>query len=334
MTSASSTSPDLPVDLVSLIDRFGSEDRCRDYLEALRWPHGVVCPRCEHTTISRIRERHQFDCNACRYQFSVKSGTLFHDSHLPLWRWFLAVYLISESKKGISAKQLERMLKVSYKTAWYLSHRIREAMGDDEQPLLRGIVEMDETFIGGERTGYGKGYRGNKVSVVGAVQRGGEIRLRLIPSTKRRELHAFAADTVSPEADAIYTDEHSGYRGLGTDERPHESVNHTAEEWVRGDVHTNSVEGVWSLFKRSIVGSYHQVSVKHLPAYLDELEFRFNGRDNPYLFRDVLMVLLGGDPLTYRDLIGKPAPERKGITEREMRQAKALLKRQGRPHSS
>lgn len=321
---------DTPLDLPKLIERFGSEDKCRTYLEALRWPHGVVCPRCENTSISRIHDRQQYECNSCRYQFSVTAGTLFHDSHLPLWKWFLAVYLIAESKKGISAKQLERMLGVSYKTAWYLSHRIRDAMGDDEQPLLRGIVEMDETYVGGERSGYGKGYKGNKVIVAGAKQRGGEIRLKLIPNTRKTSLHDFASQHVAPDAEAIYTDELASYEGLGTPERAHESVSHRNEEWVRGDVHTNGVESVWSLFKRSIVGSYHQVSVKHLPAYLDEMEFRFNGRDNPFLFRDVLMVMLQGDALTYKDLTGKPAPVRKGITEREMRQAKARQRRQER----
>src|SRR5205085_8973528 len=139
----------------------------------------------------RIVERHQFDCNSCRYQFSVTAGTLFHDSHLPLWKWFLGIYLIAESKKGISAKQLQRMLKVSYKTAWYMAHRIREAMGDDDQPLLRGIIEADETFVGGK-------YRGrfyspkeaaehrmdNKAIVVGAIERHGEVRLRLVRDTK------------------------------------------------------------------------------------------------------------------------------------------------------
>lgn len=318
---------DEQVDLPGLIERFGSEDKCRAYLEDLRWPHGVECPRCDSKSISRIHDRNQFDCGSCRYQFSVTAGTLFHDSHLPLWKWFLAIYLISESKKGISAKQLERMLGVSYKTAWYLSHRIRDAMGDDEQPLLRGIVELDETYVGGERRGYGKGYKGNKVIVAGAKARHGEIRLKLIPSTSRKNLHAFANEHVATDAEAIYTDEHSGYEGLGTAARPHESVSHAAEEWVRGDVHTNSVESVWSLFKRSLVGSYHQVSVKHLPAYLDEMEFRFNGRDNPFLFRDVLMVMLEGDALPYKKLVGKPAPVKRGITEKEMRAAKARQRR-------
>lgn len=139
------------MNLPALIERFGSEDKCRAYLEELRWPDGVRCPRCDSAKVSRIKTRKQFDCEGCRYQFSVTAGTLFHDSHLPLWKWFLAIYLIVESKKGISAKQLQRMLKVSYKTAWYLSHRIRDAMGEAEQPGLLGIIEADETWHGGKR---------------------------------------------------------------------------------------------------------------------------------------------------------------------------------------
>src|SRR6185369_4763056 len=138
------------MNLVELIDQFGSEDKCRAYLEALRWPSGVRCIRCQSTKISRLKKREQFDCDNCTYQFSVRAGTIFHDSHLPLWKWFLAVYVMGESKKGVSANQLKRMLGVSYKTAWYLCHRIRAAMHDENAPLLHGIVEADETYVGGK----------------------------------------------------------------------------------------------------------------------------------------------------------------------------------------
>jgi transposase-like protein len=291
------------VNLPALIERFGSEEKCRAYLEELRWPDGVCCPRCESTAISRIVKRNQFDCDSCRYQFSVTAGTLFHDSHLPLWKWFLAVYLIGESKKGISAKQLQRMLSVSYKTAWYLAHRIRGAMGDDEQPLLRGIIEADDTRVGGhKRTGKGR-YRENKAFVLGALERGGEIRLKVGHNQSKDTHRGFIEGHISPDAEAVHTYEWRGWIGVAGDIR-HETVNHPAEEYVRGDVTTNAIEGVWSLFKRSIVGSYHQLSIKHLPAYLDEMEVRFNNRGNPFLFRDTLMVLLHGDALPYRELIG------------------------------
>lgn len=298
----------MDVNLVQLCEQYQSEDKCRAYLEELRWPDGVVCPRCEGTTISRIRKRNQFDCDSCRYQFSVTAGTLFHDSHLKLFKWFLAIYLMVESKKSISAKQLQRMLKVSYKTAWYLQHRIRDAMGDDDQPLLRGIIEVDETYIGGKRRDVGNpGGRklGDKAMVVGAVQRDGEVRLKLTDAgPTRKTLESFVRDHVDPDrADAIFTDQWSGYRHLGKSYRRHATVNHSDREYVRGDVSTNTVESVWSLFKRRIVGSYHKVSVKHLPAYIDEVEWRFNGRHNPWLFRDTLLVLLHGDALPYKRLV-------------------------------
>jgi transposase-like protein len=216
------------VNLVSLIEKFGSEDKCRAYLEELRWPDGPDCPRCDvPTTISRIEKRNQYECDACRYQFSVTAGTLFHDSHLPLWKWFLAIYLMAESKKGISAKQVERMLKVSYKTAWYLCRRIRDAMGEDEQPLLRGIVEVDETLLGGKRKGYGHGYRGNKATIAGAVERGGEIRLRLVPNVRRHNLEGFISSSVD-EAAFVYTDELASYEDIAG--KDHQTVEHKSEE--------------------------------------------------------------------------------------------------------
>jgi transposase-like protein len=288
------------MNLVELVDRFGDEDACRTYLEELRWPNGVACPRCGCDSVSRIEKRNQYDCNSCRYQFSVTAGTLFHDSHLPLRKWFMAVYLICESKKGISANQLKRTLHVSYKTAWYLCHRIRDAMGDDPQPLLNGIVEVDETYVGGKRRHVGQGYKGNKAVVVGAVQRDGEVRLKVVPGRDRATLKQFIDRYANPDA-MIFTDDYAVYDYLPPER--HREVNHSAEEWARGDVHTNTVEGVWSLFKRSVVGSYHKVSIKHLPAYLDEMEFRFNGRDNPFLFRDTLLRMIEGDALPYKDLV-------------------------------
>jgi transposase-like protein len=291
------------MNLPKLIERFGSEDKCRAYLEELRWPNGVECPRCESKSVSRIVERNQYDCNACRYQFSVTAGTIMHDSHLPLWKWFLAIYMICESKKGISAKQLQRMLGGSYKTAWYLCHRIRDAMGDGEERTLQGIIEADETWHGGKRRHVGSGNMTGKTLIVGAVERNGEVRLRVARGRDRGTLHRFLNEVVADEAEAIYTDDWLGYVGIADEDTVHEVVNHRAEEWVRGDVHTNTVENVWSLFKRSVIGSYHQVSVKHLPAYLDELEWRYNNRDNPFLFRDTVKAITQADALPLKNLI-------------------------------
>jgi len=295
--------PTKNMDLPTLMTDFHPDDKCRSFLEALRWPDGVRCPRCDSDKISRIVKRDQFDCDSCRYQFSVTAGTIFHDSKLPLSKWFLAAYIICESKKGVSSNQLKRMLNVSYKTAWYLSHRIRASMKDDDAEQLLGIVEVDETLIGGEVRGKGKGYRGNKSIVIGAVVRGGEVQLKVIKRQNKRHMQRFVREAVDDDAEAIYTDEAKAYQGVGDDNTRHETVHHKSEEWVRADVHTNTIEGVWSLLKRSIVGSYHQLSAKHLPAYLDEMAFRYNNRKNEYLFRDTLLALIGAETMEYKELI-------------------------------
>jgi len=290
------------MDLMKLMNRFHSEDACRDILEKLRWPDGTACPRCESKTIRNSYTRNQFDCGSCGYQFSVMSGTIFHDTHLPLPKWFVAVHLMIESKKGMSANQMKRIIGVSYKTAWYLCHRIREAMTVANPIPLSKIVEVDETWVGGKRKNVGHGYKGNKTVVAGAVQRGGEARLEVIDNRTREALHSFIKKHVADNAEAIYTDDWPSYRGIADEDTRHETVNHSAEEWVRGDVHTNYVENIWSLLKRSLVGSYHKVSKKHLEAYLDELEWRFNNRNNPYLFRDTLLKLIKTDNLEYKKL--------------------------------
>ena len=291
------------LDICQLIDQFGSEERCFAYLEKLRWPEGVTCPRCASKKISRIETRDTFDCNDCRHQFSVRVNTTFHDSHLPLWKWFLAVYMMIQAKKGVSANQLKRTLGVSYKTAWYLCHRIRRAMQDMNAPKLGGTVEVDETYVGGKRRNVGSGnYRDHMTMVLGAVERGGRIRLRVDKRADKKTLRKFIDENVGGWAEKIYTDQHKAYGNLTDFDTTHDTVDHSKEEWVRGDVHTNSVEGVWSLFKRSIVGSYHQISAKHLDAYLDEFEWRFNNRKNPYLFRDTLLKLIESSNLPYEKL--------------------------------
>jgi transposase-like protein len=295
--------------LVNLVAQFGgNDDKCRRYLERLKWPDGPVCPRCGGEGVN-IAQRDSYDCTACHYQFTVTAGSIFHDSHLPLWKWFLAAYMMIESKKGISANQLKRTLEVSYKTAWYLCHRVRRAMLEAQPAKLTGTVEIDESYIGGKRRHVGSGNLDNKTMVFGAIQRGGDVRLRVETRKKasRKVLHKFVAETTDPKAERLMTDECPGYLGIADEDTTHETVNHHAEEWVRGDVHTNRVEGVWSLFKRSIVGSYHQVSTKHLDAYLDEFEWRFNQRDNPYLFRDTMSRLLNSPKMEFKELIEKSA---------------------------
>lgn len=298
--------PKQAMNLVKLIERYGSEDKCHAYLESLRWPEGVQCVRCASPKISRIRERKQYECDSCRYQFSVRVGTVFEGSHLPLWKWFLATYMMIESRKGMSANQLKRSLGVSYKTAWYLCHRIRWAMGEGTEPKLTGTVEVDETYVGGKTRG-SQNVLANKTMVLGAIERDGRVVFRVEGRKRanREILHSFVEDVVHEDAEAIYTDEHYGYQGIGDENTRHETVSHSQEEWVRGDVSTQSIESVWSLLDRSVIGSFHQISTKHLPAYLDEIQFRFNNRKNPFIFRDVLLRMIDTDALQYADLVAK-----------------------------
>ena len=288
------------MDLGTLLDRYNTDDKCRDALEAIRWPRGVCCTRCGSTDVDEMDYRHQWRCRDCDYRFSVTAGTIMHRSHLPLRKWFVAILLQVESKKGMSALQMKRTLGIAYQTAWHLCHRIREAMGNDPLtgPTLVGIVEMDQTMVGG-RARKGQDWHENKTWVAGAIERGGRVRIERIPNIRKKTIHDFVARNISDGADAIYTDELRSHVGLETATRRHESLNHSADEWVVGDVHTNSVEGVWSLFKRSIVGSFHKMSVKHMDRYLEELEWRFNNRDNPYIFRDTLARIMRTDPLEY-----------------------------------
>ena len=299
-----------PVSLIDLVHRFGSEDICRDYLLGIRWPDGPVCPRCQSKSVTEVASRYQFDCEGCRYRFSVTSGTILDNTKLPLWKWFAATYLMVESKKSMSANQVKRTLGTTYKTAWYACHRIREAMETlDAGPALFGIIELDETMLtphrrqrlpGRKNAGLPKGFP--RVWVAGALQRGGQVRLRRIPNVKKETIHAFVKSVAKDETEAFYTDELRSYMGIADDDTRHESVRHSRDEWVVGDVHTNGIEGVWSLFKRSIVGAFHKISVKHLDAYLQEQEFRINNRHNQHAFRDVMKRILATDPLRYRDL--------------------------------
>jgi transposase-like protein len=293
------------INLVSLVEKFNSEDKCRAYLEALRWPEGVKCPRCGHTTVSRIQDRSQFDCDGCRYQFSVTAGTIFHDTKLPLWKWFLATYMMVESKKGVSANQLKRTLAVSYRTAWYLCHRIRKALESPDGILSTGPVQIDGTYVGGRTSRQQGTQTENKALVMGAVCADGSVRLKSKgkgETESQGNVGRFVRANIA-KGIMVYTDGGGAYGPALKGRNHHERVNHENSEWMRSDVHTNSVEGVFSLFKRSVVGAFHQVSCKHLPAYLDEFEFRFNNRENPYIFRDALKALLASENIEYKELV-------------------------------
>ena len=295
------------VDLCSLIEQFGSENKCREYLEALRWPDAVVCPRCKSINISKIVKRHQFDCDKCRYQFSVTAGTIFNDSHLPLWKWFLCVYLLCESKRGMSANQLKRVLGLSYKTAWYLCHRIRAAMKEVNPEPVDGIAEMDETRVGGKTRGrQRKNQKNDKTIVVGIKQRNGELRFFKGEDVKSGTLAKYIKENISQDVHVIMTDEFPSYPPAivkaGMEDARHLTVNHHDGIYVDGDITTNGIESTFSLLKRGIIGSWHKVSAKHLPAYLDEMTFRFNNRSNPFLFRDTMLKLIEAPVLEYKKL--------------------------------
>lgn len=290
----------MDINLLDMMEKFNSEDRCREYIEQLRWPSGVCCTRCGSLSVSRIVKRNQYDCNDCRYQFSPMAGTVFHDTHLPLTKWFLAVYLMCESKKGMSANQISRTLGIGYKAAWYLCHRIREAMKCDESEKLKGIVEADETFVGGVFDKRRKRGPMEKPCVVGVIKRGGPVRAQKSPSRGARAIAAFLKASVEPGAQ-LMTDDYAGYTKVGK-EFEHSTVQHSKLQYVKGLTHTNSIENFWSLFKRGVVGSFHKVSEKHLDRYLDEFVYRFNGRKDDELFSRTIRNLVNGKALPFQKL--------------------------------
>ena len=299
------------IDLCELMERYGDEQSCRNYLEHLRWRNGVRCPKCNGEKISSILKRDQYNCDneSCRYQFSVTADTQLHDTHLPLFKWFLATFLICQSRKGMSANQLKRMLRINYRTAWYLCHRIRDAMKAVNPQPLGGIVEVDETFVGGKQRGHQHkvGHpECKKQVVIGIRQRGGELRFFHAEDVKSGTLAKYIKENISQDVDVIMTDDFKSYPKALHDAgvlAEHKTVCHSDGEYVNGDVYTNSIESAFSLLKSGIVGTWHRISAKHLQAYLDEMCFRFDNRNNPYLFRDTLLRLLQTEHLEYKELV-------------------------------
>ncbi len=287
---------------------FDTDDKCREVLIRLRWPNGVECPRCHSNRISWIAANKQFDCAECEYHFSVTAGTIFNDSHLPLATWFTAVVLLVEARKGMSANQIKRTLGVSYKTAWYLCHRIRASMKELERPLLDGTVEVDETYVGGVQRGHQRkaGFgESTKQIVIGIRQRGGELRFFHAKDAKSGTLAQFIRDNVSADVDVIMTDEFAAYptamKALALTDK-HKTIKHKAKVYVDGEIHTNTVENAFSLLKRGVIGTWHRISAKHLAAYLDEMTFRFNRRKSSTLFLDTLRHMITAPVLTFEKL--------------------------------
>ena len=287
--------------LVDVNSMFSTDDKCRELLKKLRWPNGVKCLRCGGPNTFEVSS-YKYECRECAYQFTVTAQSIFHDSHLPLTTWFLAVLLIVEAKKGISASQLKRTLGIAYKTAWYLCHRIRKAM-DEGRPekLMTGTVEMDETYVGGKAHGPRGRAALSKEIVVGIRERRGELRFFRATDVTSGTLAKYIQEHISEDVDVLVTDQFPSY-GPAAGMRKHETVNHSAGEYARGDFHTNTIESAFSLLKRGIIGSWHKVSAKHLPSYLNEMMFRFNRRKNSDLFVDTLKHMITADPLTFEKL--------------------------------
>jgi transposase-like protein len=248
-----------------------------------------------------------FYCKGCDYQFTVTASTIFNDSHLPLQKWFLATLLLCEARKGMSANQIKRTLGVSYKTAWYLCHRIRAAMKEVDRPMMDGTVEMDETYVGGRRRGAGLRGRGSeKEIVIGLRQRGGDVRFFHAQDVKSGTLAVFIRENISEDVDVIMTDDFSSYpfamKQAAVATEKHKRIKHSAKIYVDGDIHTNTVESAFSLLKRGIIGTWHRISAKHLAAYLDEMSFRFNRRKSHTLFLDTLRHMVTAPVLTFEQL--------------------------------
>jgi transposase-like protein len=300
------------VTLVDVINLFDTDEKCREILVRLRWPNGPECLRCHGPVAELATAKQLFYCKSCDYQFTVTAGTIFNDSHLPLQKWFLATLLLCEARKGMSAMQIKRTLwgqhNGSYKTAWYLCHRIRHAMAQVERPMLDGTVEMDETYVGGhEHRGRGWNTPGNnKEVVIGIRQRGGDLRFFHASDAKSGTLAKYIKENVSTDVDVMVTDELPAYPkamiNAGVKGSKHKTIRHRDKVYVDGDIHTNTVESAFSLLKRGIMGTWHKISAKHLQAYLDEMTFRFDRRKSPTLFLDTLRHMVTADPLTFENL--------------------------------
>lgn len=290
--------------LASFDRMFPTEDACKEYIVSKRWPDGVKCPRCkrkEGVYVLKARPFHwackNKDCGGRNgYRFSVITHTI-QDTKIPLKVWFKIGFIMITAKKGVSSLQVRRMVFGEYsgtdwRTCWYVCHRWRAAMKGDAFSLS-GEIEVDETFIGGKEHNKHKSKRkgltgsAGKVAVIGAISRKGMVIAKVIENTDTATLDGFVHQAVGPNVSLVSTDEHSGYRLLSRD-LPHSVVRHGAGQYVVGSVHTNTIEGFWSLLKRGIMGSYHKVSKDYLPLYMNEFSWRYNNRNNPNAFADLI----------------------------------------------
>jgi transposase-like protein len=301
------------MNLLSVAKNFASEDQALDYLVKYRWPDGVRCLACGHSKVYRIDTHGKtkkpcrvYECADCGLHFSATTGTLFHDSHLPLQKWFMAMALMCEAKKGISALQVQRHIGVAYKTAWYLCHRIRKAMEEQASPLggQGQVVEIDEMFLGGKKSfrQTSKQIKDRKVKVMGIAERGGRVVLRRVDNLKIGTMRPVVLENLSANATTVVTDGFSPYSFIVPKDK-HVVTNHEQEIRDKGEVSMKTVEGAFSLFKRGVVGSYHQLSTDHLDSYLQEFCWRYNRRRmQPFMFNTLLREVATKKPMTYKKL--------------------------------
>jgi transposase-like protein len=303
-----------PQTLIEAVRYFADLDVCTEFVAKLRWPNGPVCPRCGCTEYSYLTTRRLWKCKACKKQYSVKVGTIFEDSALGLDKWLPAIWLVANSKNGISSHELGRALGITQKSAWFVLHRVRLAMQTRSFLQLSGEVEVDETYIGGkarnmhkrdrERKGIKAGRSTNdKTPVVGMLERGGRVKAEVVPDVKRRTLRPRVIDAVEAGS-ALYTDAYRSYTGLDI-AYDHRTIDH-AERYVDGRVHTNGIENFWSLLKRGLNGTYISVEPFHLFRYIDERVFTYNLRESTDYGRfEAVLAAVNGRRLTYSAVTGQ-----------------------------
>lgn len=304
------------INLATLAAQYSDEDKARKLFESWRWPNGPVCPHCQFNEVYKLKAKPTsknpvgsgvYKCAACRKQFTARIGTVLEDSHIPFAKWIMAMFILCASKKSVSAHQMHRMIGVTYKTAWFLCHRIRYAMGTNpDAPKLSGTVEVDETFVGGK--GEAKTAYLRKTPVVALIERGGNMRTAVVSNVTQKNLGAVLDECVSKDA-IVNTDEHGAYRNPLKNWKAHHTVVHSKYEYSRPlpdgtKAGINTTESFFSLLKRGVMGSWHHVGREHLPKYAGEFEFRWNHRavtDGERLVKAVEAV--DGKRLTYRQAV-------------------------------